>query len=76
MTAADLQALKNAISDRLKGVCEGWPPERFDAMVDQIATITAKYEHGGGLATYDRRTTERMIGELKVLTRKNEEGAP
>lgn len=70
MTSADFQALKQAIAGRLKAVCEGWPPEEFEALVVQIASITAKYEHGGGLATYDRRTTERMISEFKALTRK------
>ena len=75
MTAAEFQALKGAIAARLKGVCESWPPELFETLVDQVASITAKYEHGGGLATYDRRATERMIGELKAATRKSEDPA-
>jgi hypothetical protein len=62
-----LRVLRLAIRERLKGVCAGWPPEEFDALVQQIAATTMAYD---GRAT---PTAQELESALPVLeeTEKN-----
>jgi hypothetical protein len=39
-----LAALKHEIAVRLRMVCEHMPEERFDALIDRMATLQRKYE--------------------------------
>ena len=60
-----LAELRAEIAQRLKPVCEQWPPDLFDGMVDGLAKVTLKYEHADPTSVADRRTTDRIIGDLK-----------
>ena len=37
------RALKEVIAQRLEAVCVGWSEEDFNALVDQVASTTLKY---------------------------------
>jgi hypothetical protein len=60
-----LAALRAEIAQRLKPVCEQWPRELFDGMVDGLAKITLKYDHADPTAVVDRRTADRIIDDMK-----------
>ena len=60
-----LGAVRGEIAQRLRSVCQQWPPELFDGMVDGLAKITLKYEHAGPTSVVDRRTTDRVIDDRK-----------
>jgi hypothetical protein len=75
-SAARLAELSARIAARLQPVCADWPDERFAALVDSVARITLKYELIGAKPpgdTYDRHATEKLIGDMKVLTRRSAE---
>lgn len=59
------QALIASMTDRLRPLCQEWPEEEFKSMVEQLAAITLKYEGQSTVGTYDRRTTDRLLAELK-----------
>jgi hypothetical protein len=61
-----LRTLRREIAARLRHVCTDWPRDLFDSMVDRLATVTLKYEHGPGLLPYDRRSTDRLLADLKA----------
>ena len=63
--AIRLEELHEDISFRLRPVCEEWPVELFDAMVSKLARITLKYELVTSVPQYDRRRTDKLVGELK-----------
>ena len=67
-----LRALKSDISARLKSVCADWPEEEFEAMIERLANITLKYVSQGSMGHYDRRSTDRLVGELKEAIERNE----
>jgi hypothetical protein len=67
-----LRALKSDISARLKSVCADWPEDEFEAMIDRLAQITLKYVHDGSVGSYDRRSTDRLVEELKAALERNE----
>jgi hypothetical protein len=67
-----LAALRAEIAQRLKVVCEQWPPELFDGMVDGLAKITLKYDHADPTSVVDRRSTDRLIGEMTDALRRSE----
>lgn len=60
-----LAALRAEIAQRLRPVCEQWPLEQFDGMVDGLAKITLKYEHAEPTAVVDGGSTDRIIGDMK-----------
>lgn len=60
-----LAALRAEIAQRLRPVCEQWPPDLFEGMVDGLAKITLKYDHANPTAVVDRRTADRMIDDMK-----------
>ena len=68
-----LAALRDVIAARLRPVCENWPDERFNLMVDSIAAITLKYDVGEPTGVYDRRAADRLVDDLKDITRRVEE---
>jgi hypothetical protein len=68
-----LAEIRKQIADRLEPFCAGWPRERFDLLVDSVAGITLKYDVADPRLSYDRRTTDRLIDDLKELTRRVEE---
>jgi hypothetical protein len=75
-SAARLAELKARVTARLQPVCAGWPEERFRALVESVALITLKYELIGAAPPgekYDRRTTERLIADLKKIARRSAE---
>jgi hypothetical protein len=66
-----LTEIRREIAARLRSVCAGWPDEVFNEMVDRLAYITVRYD---GLATdtYDRRTTDRLVADLKSMIERSE----
>ena len=60
-------ALLQDLRARLAAVCEGWPPEQFNAMLEGLADITERYDRRQSMTTYDRRTTDRMVADMKEL---------
>jgi hypothetical protein len=67
-----IAAIRDSISARLRPVCEHWPNELFDEMVIGLAQITVKYEGTVTAGTYDRRTTDRLVADLKAALERNE----
>ena len=59
-----LAALRDDIAARLKPVCEDWPAELFSQVVDNLASITLRYEGRATTATYDMRTTDALVSKL------------
>ena len=60
------------LATRLRPVCAQWPDDLFNAMVDRLADITVKYDGLGSVGAYDRRTTERLVSELKDALERNQ----
>ena len=72
-----LTALRAEIAKRLKPVCEQWPDDLFDGMVDGLAKITLKYDHADPSSVVERRETDRMIDDMKdALKRSEDTGKP
>lgn len=73
--AVDLQtrraALIHDLRTRLAAVCEGWPEELFTTMIEELADISLKYEGRATSGTYDRRSTDRLIAEMKAAIQRN-----
>jgi hypothetical protein len=72
MARSSLAVLRQEIAARLRHVCENWPEERFNFMVDSIAAITLKYGLAEPTSVYDRRSTDRLLDDLKDLSRRLE----
>src|SRR5688500_19284796 len=68
-----LAELQSQIAVRLEPVCKGWPTEMFEEMVRGLAALTLKYERQGAPPTYDRRTTDRPLDDMKTLTERSGE---
>ena len=68
-----LDELRSEIAARLTAVCRDWPAEMFEEMVRGLAALTLKYEHAAAPGAYDRRTTDRLIEEMKALATRNAE---
>jgi hypothetical protein len=60
-----LAALENDIRARLRPVCQDWPPETFDEVVRNLVELTVKYEGHVSSGGYDRRSTERVLDDLR-----------
>ena len=67
-----LRALKADISARLRSVCADWPEPEFEAMIDRLARITLKYAAGTTVGSYDRRSTDRLVTELREALARSE----
>jgi hypothetical protein len=67
-----LTALRAEIAARLKPVCEQWPDELFDNMVEGLARITLKYDVSSPTSAVDRRATDRMIEDMKDAVERSE----
>jgi hypothetical protein len=73
MTDSDTRAAVIAdLIARLRPVCEQWPDDLFDAMVDRLADITVKYDRLASGGSFDRRSTERLVSELKDALERNQ----
>ena len=62
-----LEELRAHFAARLKGVCDQWPPEMFAEMVRELAAITLKYDASSSPSMYDRRSTERLLSDMRDL---------
>jgi hypothetical protein len=72
MTEADSRrAIIDDLTGRLRPVCAQWPEEQFKQMVERLADITLKYDHGSGV-TYDRRSTDRLVADLKEVLERSQ----
>jgi hypothetical protein len=62
------KAIAGEIAARLRRVCEHWPDEVFDEVVNHLAEITIKYDRrlSSESSTYDRRSSENLVVELKA----------
>jgi hypothetical protein len=60
------------LTKRLRPVCLQWPEELFTAMVEHLADITVKYDERLGTSSYDRRTTDRLISDLREALQRSE----
>lgn len=60
------------LNRRLRPLCADWPEEEFRAMIDQFADITLKYQGLLGFDTYDRRSSERLLEEMKTTLARSE----
>lgn len=66
MAAAEHRdAIVDSIRARLGPVCADWPPDLFEAMVNRLADITRRYQLGSADPIYDRRSTDRLIDDLR-----------
>ena len=68
-----LTALRAEIAERLKAVCEQWPPDLFNHMVDGLAQITLKYDHADPSSVLDSDATDRMIDDMKDALQRSED---
>lgn len=59
---------------RLGPACSEWPKELFTSMIEGLADITLRYEGQSSASSYDRRTTDRLVADLKAALTRNEEG--
>jgi hypothetical protein len=76
MTTTDddsLAAMKQDIAARLRGVCADWPNDLFETMVERLASVTLKYQSETAVPGYDRRTTERLLSDLKAALARSED---
>ena len=53
------------IEQRLRPLCSDWPPDVFARMVQEMVDVRLKYERKLPLGEYDRRSSERLIADLK-----------
>jgi hypothetical protein len=59
------------LRSRLRPACNGWPEELFTAMIENLADITLRYDVRTSVTTYDRRSTDRLIEDLKSAVERN-----
>ena len=67
------QALIHELTLRLGPVCPQWPEELFNAMVERLADITLRYEPHASASMYDRRSTDRMVDELRTALERSKD---
>ena len=72
-TEARRAALIEDLRTRLAAVCAGWPPEHFASMIERLANITMRYDGGSGTSTYDRRSSDRLVADMKEAVERNTE---
>lgn len=66
------RALIRELTTRLRPTCADWPDELFIAMVERLADITIKYSGHASVSTYDRRSSDRLIQDLKDALARSE----
>ena len=66
------RALIRELSSRLRPTCADWPDELFTAMVERLADITIKYSGQASVSMYDRRSSDRLIKDLKDALARSE----
>lgn len=66
------RALIHELTARLRPTCADWPDELFTAMVERLADITIKYSGQASVSTYDRRSSDRLIKDLKDALARSE----
>ena len=66
-------AILHDLRKRLSPVCSEWPPELFTSMIEGLADVTLRYEGVASVSTYDRRTTDRLLADLKEALARSEE---
>lgn len=66
-------AIIHDLSIRLRPVCADWPAELFESMIEGLADVTMKYEGIASPSSYDRRTTDRLVADLKDALARNEQ---
>lgn len=52
------EQLLSEIAERLRRVCPAMPPERFEALVEDIARVTLKYEGRATPTPYELQVNE------------------
>ena len=60
------------LTARLRPTCAEWHDDLFAAMVERLADITMKYDVQAIASTYDRRSTDRLIDDLKAALTRSE----
>lgn len=60
-----LRRKKAELRERLGPTCAQWPPQLFDEMLDELAKVTLKFDGIASVSIYDRRSTDRLVDELK-----------
>ena len=72
-----LETLKAELRARLGPVCESWPDDLFESMVQRLAELTDKYNGSASPSIYDRRATERLAAEKRTaMDRSDAPGKP
>lgn len=66
-------AIVTDLRARLAPVCQGWPEELFDSMIEGLADITLRYEGKVSPGKYDGLTTDRLVADLTEVLARNEE---
>lgn len=61
------------LNRRLRPVCTEWPDDLFNRMIESLATVTLKFEGTASPSTYDRRTTDRLLDDLKDALKRSAE---
>ena len=60
-----LRLKKAELRERLGATCAHWPTQLFDEMLDELARITLKFDGTASVSIYDRRSTDRVLDDLK-----------
>ena len=50
----------------MRHVCADWPEERFDELVEHIASTTFKYEHRTGFRSFERRFPDAALKRIEL----------
>jgi hypothetical protein len=72
-TAEHRDAIARDIRRRLEPLCADWPPDLFESMVARLADITLKYRGISSSEAYDRRSTDRLVRDLKDALERSRE---
>ena len=72
MTANTKAVIIADLNRRLRPLCADWPEEEFHAMIEQFADITLKYQGRLGFDAYDRRSSERLVEEMRTALARSE----
>ena len=64
-------ALIHDLRARLGTVCADWPAEMFTSMIEGLANITMRYNGGNIPSTYDRRSSDRLVADMKDAIERN-----
>ena len=62
------------IEQRLRPLCADWPPGVFARMVREMVEVRLKYEGKLPLGDYDRRSSDRLIADLRKGIEDRDEG--